>query len=106
MATELTYFRRNRHRMNYAVLLDENLPIGSGVIEASCKTLVTQRLKRSGMRWSREGGQAILWLRSLVQSDRFERGWEILVSTYKRNVTVPDGVLEFPSRTARATVSA
>jgi hypothetical protein len=105
LARELAYFRSNRHRMNYAVLLDENLPIGSGVIEASCKTLVTQRLKRSGMRWSEEGGQAILLLRSLIQSDRFDRAWEILLSTYRREVTVPEGVLEFPGRRVVAAVS-
>jgi len=106
LETELTYFQRSRHRMNYAALLEANLPIGSGVVEASCKTLVTQRLKRSGMRWSHEGGQAILWLRSLIQSQRFERGWNLLVSTYRRRVTIPEGVLAFPSRKAAGTVSA
>ena len=49
------------------------LPIGSGIVEAACKTLVTERLKRSGMRWGAHGGQAILTLRSLVQSHRFEQ---------------------------------
>ena len=64
----LRYFRRNRHRMRYADTQARHLPIGSGVVEATCKTLVTQRLKRSGMRWRRPGGQAILTLRALVQS--------------------------------------
>ena len=50
IARELKYFRRNRHRMRYAVLKKQGLPIGSGVTEAACKTLATQRLKRSGMR--------------------------------------------------------
>ncbi|MCK7492751.1 MAG: hypothetical protein MZW92_15385, partial [Comamonadaceae bacterium] len=45
---ELEYFRRNRARMDYARLRAQNLPIGSGVVEAACKTLVTQRMKRSG----------------------------------------------------------
>lgn len=102
LQTELTYFRRNSQRMNYAALLELNLPIGSGVVEASCKTLVTQRLKRSGMRWSEGGGQAILTLRSLIQSDRFERAWAVLVSTYKRAIDVPDGVLEFPGQRCAA----
>ncbi|HKZ19418.1 MAG TPA: hypothetical protein VJQ57_04845, partial [Acidimicrobiia bacterium] len=75
---ELWYFRRNRHRMRYAELAAKRYPIGSGVVEAACKTLVTQRLKRSGMRWRHEGGQAILTLRALCQSDRFERGWNLL----------------------------
>ena len=48
---ELRYFRRNRDRMDYARTAARSLPIGSGVTEAACKTLVTQRMKRSGMRW-------------------------------------------------------
>ena len=106
LTIELTYFRRNRERMNYATLLEANLPIGSGVVEATCKTLVTQRLKRSGMRWSEDGGQAILTLRSLIQSDRFERAWNVLVSTYRRDIRIPEGVLEFPARRAGGGVTA
>ena len=68
----LRYFRRHRHRMRYAQTQAHHLPIGSGVVEAACKTLVTQRLKRSGMRWRHIGGQAILTLRALLQSSRFE----------------------------------
>ena len=56
-----------------------NFPIGSGVVEAACKTLVSQRLKRSGMRWRTAGGQAILTFRALCQSERFERAWPLLV---------------------------
>ena len=44
------------------------LPVGSGVTEAACKTVFTQRRKRSGMRWGREGGQVILDLRVLLLS--------------------------------------
>lgn len=95
---ELWYFRRNRHRMRYAELRAKGYPIGSGVVEAACKTLVTQRMKRSGMRWRHEGGQAILTFRALAQSDRFERGWSLLAATYKSCVTLPRNVLAFPSR--------
>jgi len=49
---ELEYFRRNRSRMDYARLRAQNLTISSGVVEATCKTLVTQRMKRTGQRWS------------------------------------------------------
>ena len=52
--------------MRYAQAKSCNLPIGSGVVEAACKTLATQRMKRSGMRWRHAGGQAILTLRALV----------------------------------------
>ena len=95
--TELSYFRRYRTRMRYAHMQADHLPIGSGVTEAACKTLVTQRLKRSGMRWAGQGGQAILTLRSLLQSDRFDRGWNLLLATYRAPVTVPENVVAFPS---------
>jgi hypothetical protein len=74
------------------------LPIGSGVVEAACKTLVSQRLKRSGMRWRPPGGQAILTFRALWQSERFERAWPLLVETYKRTVTLPGKVIVLHKR--------
>ena len=92
----LRYFRRNRHRMRYADTQARNLPVGSGVVEAACKTLVTQRLKRSGMRWRHAGGQAILTLRSLLQSSRFGHAWALLSETYRREVMVPGNVVAFP----------
>ena len=98
IAKELKYFRRNRHRMNYAELKAKNLPIGSGVVEAACKTLVTQRMKRSGMRWREDGGQAILTFRSLAQSERFDRAWKLLDSTYRATVTLPSKVAAMPRR--------
>jgi hypothetical protein len=91
----LAYFRAHRHRMPYADLRTRNLPIGSGVVEAACKTLVSQRLKRSGMRWRMVGGQAILTFRALCQSARFERAWSLLGATYKRSVTLPRNVIAF-----------
>ena len=91
----LAYFREHRHRMRYADLRACNLPIGSGVVEAACKTLVSQRLKRSGMRWRMAGGQAILTFRALCQSERFERAWPLLVATYKRSVMLPRNVIAF-----------
>lgn len=95
LARELKYFRINRRRMEYATLAQDGIPIGSGVVEAACKTLVTQRMKRSGMRWRHEGGQAVLTFRSLVQSDRFDRGWKRLADGYKQVVTLPRNVAEF-----------
>jgi len=91
--TALAYFREHRHRMPYAHLRAQNLPIGSGVVEAACKTLVSQRLKRSGMRWRMAGGQAILTFRALCQSERFERAWPLLVETYKQSVGLPRKVI-------------
>lgn len=90
------YFRRHRKRMRYAAMAAAGLPIGSGVVEAACKTLVTQRLKRSGMRWREAGGQAILTLRSLIQSERFEAGWQLIAQCYRADVQLPNNVIQFP----------
>ena len=94
----LSYFREHRHRMRYGALRAQHLPIGSGVVEAACKTLVSQRLKRSGMRWRTAGGQAILTFRALCQSERFERAWPLLGETYKRSVALPQKVIAFSKR--------
>lgn len=72
---ERTFFRRNKRRMNYAGFLQRGLPIGSGPIEAACKTIVKTRMGRSGMRWSRVGGQHILHLRTFVKADRWDSFW-------------------------------
>lgn len=96
----LRYFRHNRHRMRYAEAKAKGLPIGSGVVEATCKSLVSQRLKCSGMRWRHDGGQAILTLRALVQSERFDPAWTLLSQTYRQEVTVPDNVVAFPHKRA------
>jgi hypothetical protein len=73
----LTYFINHRHMMDYATHVTKNLPIGSGVTEAACKTLVKQRLCCSGMRWKHKGARVILSLRALVQSHgRWQQFWE------------------------------
>lgn len=71
-----TFFRRNKHRMPYAALLRMGLPIGNGVVEAACKSVVKQRLCRSGMRWSRPGGQSVLNLRTYIKSNRWDSFWK------------------------------
>jgi len=72
--------------MGYAALTARGFPIGSGIVEAACKTLVAQRLKLSGMRWSRAGAQAILTARGWDQSDRFEQAWALLAATYQTDI--------------------
>ena len=94
----LKYFRNNRKRMDYAEALAKNLPIGSGVVEAACKTLVTQRLKRSGMRWGIDGGQAVLTFRALAQSDRFDNAWRLVSQVYKKHISLPENVVPLPVR--------
>lgn len=72
----LTYFTNHQHHMDYAGHLIDRLPIGSGVTEAACKTLVKQRLCCSGMRWKNQGAGILLSIRSLLQSgDRWEQFW-------------------------------
>ena len=96
----LGYFRRNRKRMDYAGAAQRGLPIGSGVVEAACKTLVTERMKRSGMRWRQDGGQAILTLRGWAQSGRFATAWSLLSATYRREVTVSHDIESTHGRAA------
>ena len=93
IAQVLDYFRGNRHRMGYADAKARGLPIGSGVVAAACKTLVTEPLKRSGMRWGPRGGQAILTLRSLVQSRRFDCACSLLAQSYRTQVSYSDNVV-------------
>ena len=81
----LGYFRNNRRRMNYDHIAKAGYPIGSGEVEAANKVLVTQRLKRSGQSWGRNGGQAVLAYRALLKSDRFDRAWRMLVPFMSRS---------------------
>jgi hypothetical protein len=92
----LTYFRNQCGRRHYAADQRQHLPIGSGVVEAACKTLVTQRLKGSGMAWTMAGGQAILTLRSLLQSQRWDKAWPLLAADFRAPVVIPDDNTEVP----------
>ena len=71
------YFGNHLHRMRYAQYRENGMPIGSGVTEAACKTLVKQRLCCSGMRWTPEGAQNILSLRALILTEtRWDQFWQ------------------------------
>ena len=83
---EVGYFKRQKARMHYAAYQRQHLPIASGVVEAACKTLVTERMKGSGMAWSPAGGQAILTVRSLIQSGRWSRGWALFAASQRQGV--------------------
>lgn len=71
-AETVGYFERHRHLMAYDRYRAENLPIGSGAIEGSCKHLVAARCKQSGMRWTPDGLGDILALRCWVLNDRLD----------------------------------
>jgi len=76
LATCIGYLERNLERMEYALVREEGLPIGSGIIEAACKCVVKARVCGSGMRWKRPALQGVLTLRSLDRSsDRWDQFW-------------------------------
>jgi hypothetical protein len=72
---EADYFATNAHRMRYPKFRKQHLFVGSGVIEAGCKTVIGSRLKQSGMFWTVRGANAILALRCQHLNDRFEDYW-------------------------------
>ena len=74
--TEAVYFESNAERMRYPKFRRQHLFVGSGVIEAGCKTVVGSRLKQSGMFWTVRGANAILALRCSHLNGRFEDYWE------------------------------
>ena len=76
----LGYFTQRREQMRYGEFRDQGLFIGSGVIEAGCKTLIGKRLKQSGMFWSVAGANAIIAARCCFYSGRFEDFWTATAS--------------------------
>ncbi len=72
----LTYFQNQQPLMKYAEQLSQNLPLGSGVTEAACKTIVKQRLCCSGMKWKEAGAAVVFSLRTLSHTiGRWEQFW-------------------------------
>ena len=76
VSSELGYFERNKERMRYADFRRQGLFVGSGVVEAGCRTVIGQRLKQSGMRWTVRGANNIIALRCCLLSNRWEDFWE------------------------------
>ncbi len=76
LRTEADYFERNAERMRYPSFRRQHLFVGSGVIEAGCKTVIGSRLKQSGMFWTVRGANAIIALRCCHLNGRFETYWE------------------------------
>jgi hypothetical protein len=69
------YFTTNGARMDYPTFLARHLPIGSGAVESSCKTLIEEREKGAGMRWTKPDAQAVASLRALWRSGRWRAFW-------------------------------
>lgn len=76
LETEAQYFERNADKMRYPKFRAQGLFVGSGVIEAGCKTVIGSRLKQSGMFWTVEGANQIIALRCCRLSGKFEDFWE------------------------------
>jgi hypothetical protein len=72
----IAYLQINQDRMRYAEFRRQGLFVGSGVVEAGCKTIMGLRLKQSGMRWTVTGANAIIALRCRQLSGRWEEFWE------------------------------
>ena len=82
-AAAITYFTNQSKagRMDYPPLVESHVPIGSGVTEAACKTVFTQRLKQSGMTWTLEGGQVIVDLRVIQLSGVWPEVYQAYLQT-------------------------
>ena len=78
---QLAYFVHNIPRMKYRTFQRQGLFIGSGVIEAGCKTVIGSRCKRSGMFWGKPGAENVLALRCISASRRLEQFWKHRLNT-------------------------
>jgi hypothetical protein len=81
----LTYIDNRRERFAYAQAHRNHLPVGSGHVEATCKSLVEVRMRRCGQRWTPQSSQALLNLRVLALSDLWQEGIELLLAGYEND---------------------
>jgi len=77
---ELEYFRKNEPRMHYDEYRAQGLFIGSGGVEAGCRVVIGQRLKKSGMFWSETGAQSVIDLRCALLGGHFDTDWNTLTA--------------------------
>jgi hypothetical protein len=84
----ITYLENHRKRMNYAYARRRGLPIGSGNVEATCKSLVALRMKRPGARWKEETGEQLLNLRALALSDRWEAAMALTLRPLRKAIRI------------------
>jgi hypothetical protein len=82
----LTYLENHQARMNYAAARRRGLPVGSGNVEATCKSLVAVRMKRPGARWKEATGEHLLNLRALALSDRWESAMTLTLRPLRKAI--------------------
>jgi hypothetical protein len=88
------YIRQRTRWMRYRDYKRRHIPLGSGITEAACKTVFTQRLKLSGMRWKKAGAQQILTLRTILLSHTWTATYEKTLATQEAAIPVayaPEG---------------
>ena len=86
---EIAYFTTNAKRTRYGEFRQKGYFIGSGVVEAGCKTVVGRRLKQSGMFWSKDGGDDLLTLRCLMLGPSFLKVWNARIPILRAIRTKP-----------------
>jgi hypothetical protein len=86
MKRVIKYFENHKHMMNYKKYLEKGMPIASGVIEGACRSLVKDRMDGAGMKWSKEGANSILELRSVKQNGYWNHYWEHYIQAEKERL--------------------
>jgi hypothetical protein len=76
LRTTIGYYQRNAPYMRYDVYLARGWPIGTGVVEGACGHLVKDRMEQAGMRWTKDGAQAILNLRAVRLTNDWDAYWQ------------------------------
>ncbi|MBE7453355.1 MAG: hypothetical protein HS111_32155 [Kofleriaceae bacterium] len=101
IAKTLNYLRKNRHRMRYAEWKRAGYMIGSGVVEAACKTPRRAAAQAQRHAMGARGAQAILTMRGWDQSERFDAAWALVAATYHAEVHVLANIVDITPKSPK-----